>query len=214
MPVSSSAELKLLGRRTSSNVQKVLWLLAELGQSCEQVDLGGPYGGNYSVDYLALNPNGRVPTLVHRDFVLWESNAICRYLSCLHDDGRLYPVEPHKRGICEQWMDWQLGTLQPVMVPLFVGLVRTPEEKRDHRQIAELTEQAAALFQMLDDALASSPYLVCERLTLADIANGIWTHRWFNLALTDLSMPHLRHWYSRLGLHPGYKMHVIDVPIA
>lgn len=214
MPASSSPLPRLLGRRSSSNVQKVLWLLAELGEGCEQVDLGGPFGGNDAPDYLALNPNGRVPTLVHQGFVVWESNAICRYLACLHDDDRLYPVSPRKRALCEQWMDWQLGTLQPVMVPLFIGLVRTPVKQRDQRHLAEMRDQAAAHFRLLDEALSKARYLLGEEPTLADIANGIWTHRWFQLGLETAALPHLRQWYSLLRMRPGYRTHVLDVPLA
>jgi glutathione S-transferase len=214
IPVSSSTLPRIFGRRSSSNVQKVLWLLAELGQACEQIDLGGSFGGNNAPDYLALNPNGRVPTLVDQDFVVWESNAICRYLACLHDDGRLYPQAPRERALCEQWMDWQLSTLQPAMVPLFVALVRTPEQQRDQRRLVALRDEAAGRFKLLEDALSGGAYLLGEGLTLADIANGIWTHRWFQLGLEQTPSPNLRRWYSRLGLRPAYKANVVDIPIA
>lgn len=192
----------------------MLWLLTELGQDYVQVDVGGPFGGNNAPDYLALNPNGRVPTLVHDEFVLWESNAICRYLARHFDDGRLYPTSRSQRALCEQWMDWQLGTLQSSMVPLFIGLVRTPERNRDMHRLAALKEEAASHFQLLDDALSNAPYLLGEQPTLADMGNAIWTHRWFSLGMDSTPMPHLQQWYARLALDPAFKTHVVDVPLA
>jgi len=98
--------LKIWGRTTSSNVQKVLWCCAELGLEYERVDLGGPFGGNQDPEYLALNPNGLVPTVKDGDLVMWESNTICRYLCTTHNGERLYPTAPAIRTHVERWMDW------------------------------------------------------------------------------------------------------------
>ena len=86
--------LKIWGRATSSNVQKVLWCCAELGIEFERIDLGGPFGGNRDPEYLTLNPNGLVPTVKDGDLVMWELNTICRYLAATHDGERLYPRTP------------------------------------------------------------------------------------------------------------------------
>ena len=83
--------LKIIGRKTSSNVQKVLWVCGELNLPFEREDLGGPFGGNDTARYRALNPNGKVPTIVDQDFVLWESNSCTRYLSAKHGADTLYP---------------------------------------------------------------------------------------------------------------------------
>src|SRR5207237_9758255 len=77
-PIGEAGMLKIWGRTTSSNVQKVLWCCAELGLEYERVDLGGPFGGNQDPEYLAMNPNGRVPTINDDGLILWESNTICR----------------------------------------------------------------------------------------------------------------------------------------
>ena len=88
--------LKIWGRATSSNVQKVLWCCAELGIEYERVDLGGPFGGNRDPEYLAMNPNGLVPTVQDGDLILWESNTICRYLATTRHGERLYPAIPRR----------------------------------------------------------------------------------------------------------------------
>src|SRR6266852_5049331 len=95
--IGEVAMLKIWGRTTSSNVQKVLWCCAELGIAYERVDLGGPFGGNRDPEYLAMNPNGRVPTISDDGLILWESNTICRYLAATRHGERLYPSAPAAR---------------------------------------------------------------------------------------------------------------------
>ena len=116
--------LKIWGRTTSSNVQKVLWCCAELGIDYERVDLGGPFGGNRDPEYLTMNPNGRVPTIKDNDLILWESNTICRYLATTRHGERLYPSNPAARANVERWMDWQLATSGPPMAALLGMLIR------------------------------------------------------------------------------------------
>jgi glutathione S-transferase len=117
--------LKIWGRATSSNVQKVLWCCAELDLEFERVDVGGPFGGNRDPEYLAMNPNGLVPTVKDGDLVMWESNTICRYLATVHNGERLYPRDPAARTHVERWMDWQLAVIAPPMGQLLFGLVRS-----------------------------------------------------------------------------------------
>src|SRR4051794_34663975 len=105
--------LKIWGRKTSSNVQKVMWAVGELGLPAERVDIGGPFGGNREPAYLALNPNGLIPTLEDAGFIIWESNAIVRYLASRYGPGRLEPAEHHARALANQWMDWQLSVVAP-----------------------------------------------------------------------------------------------------
>ena len=121
--------LKIHGRKNSSNVQKVLWTCAELGLPFERTDVGGPFGGNREPAYLALNPNGLVPVIEDDGVVLWESNAIIRYLAARYGDGTLLPTDPAARGQAEQWMDWVNTLLGPAIWPLFFGLIRTPPDQ-------------------------------------------------------------------------------------
>ena len=109
--------LKILGRNNSSNVQKVIWACEELGLQYTREDVGGPFGGNNEPEYLAINPNGLVPTIVDENLVLWESNAIVRYLSNKHRPNLLLPEDPAEHATADQWMDWQQTTVGPAMVP-------------------------------------------------------------------------------------------------
>src|SRR5437868_8574364 len=124
--------IKIWGRNTSVNVQKVMWAIGELGLQHERIDVGGSFGKNNEPDYLAKNPNALVPTLEEDDgFVLWESNAIVRYLAAKYGAGKLQPADLHERARANSWMDWQLTVAAPALTPVFWGLIRTPPENRD-----------------------------------------------------------------------------------
>ena len=112
--------LKIWGRTDSSNVQKVLWCCGEIGLEFNRVDWGGKFGGNKDQAYRDMNPNGLVPTIQDGDFVLWESNSIMRYLVEKYGHGRLLPSTPEGRANANRWMDWQLSTFNPIIVPLFL----------------------------------------------------------------------------------------------
>ena len=134
--------IKIWGRNTSSNVQKVMWAISEIGLPHERIDVGGPFGKNREPAYLAMNPNGLVPTLEEEDgFLLWESNSIVRYLAAKHRAGVLEPSDLRARGRAQAWMDWQLSVLGPAITPGFIGLIRTPPEKRNHAVIDEFEEK-------------------------------------------------------------------------
>src|SRR5260370_24937049 len=127
--------IKIWGRNTSVNVQKVMWTVGELGLQHERIDVGGPFGKNNEPAYLAMNPNGLVPTLQADGFLLWESNAIVRYLASKYAAGKLDPSDLRARARASSWMDWQLTVAHPPLTPVFWGLIRTPPEKRDHAAI-------------------------------------------------------------------------------
>ncbi|SMX58667.1 fragment of putative glutathione S-transferase (part 1) [Bradyrhizobium sp. ORS 285] len=153
----TAKQLTIWGRINSVNVQKVLWCLAELDLGYERIDAGMQFGRNNEADYLAMNPNGRIPTLVDGDFVLWESNAIMRYLCLAYGrDTLLYPAQPRHRAAIERWLDWTLSTVQPTERPLFWGLVRTPPEERDMIALQKAADDAATMWRVLDAHLATA----------------------------------------------------------
>lgn len=205
--------LKILGRKNSSNVQKVLWCCDELNIPFKREDYGGDFGKNKDADYLALNPNGRVPTIIDEDLVLWESNTIVRYLANKHDDGTLYPIDPEERARGERWMDWQLSVLRDVTHGMFWGLVRTKPEDRDHDAIAASRQRSADAFAILDRYLAETKYAAGSRFTVCDIPAGIFVHRWFGLDIEREDYPNLLRWYKNLGNRPAYQKHV-RVPLT
>lgn len=200
---------QLLGRANSVNVMKVIWLLEELGLPFERRDMGGAFGGNKEPEYLALNPNAVVPTLVEDDFVLWESNVILRYLAAAHADGhRFWPKDVRARARVDQWMDWQQTTLGDPMRIVFWGYVRTPPEQRNMAAIEQAQARLGQLYGVLDRVLAGSDYLAGAEFTLADIPTGCFVHRWFSFDIERPDLPNLRAWYDRLLARPAYKRHV------
>ncbi len=201
--------LKVLGRDNSSNVQKVLWCLDELGLPFEREDVGGAFGRNRDPEYLALNPNGLVPTLVDEGRVLWESNTILRYLAASYDTGELWEPDPARRAAGEKWMDWQLSMLAPPMTPLFVQLIRTPEAERDATLVTKSMSKAVAAFRTLELALRDAPWLGGSRFTVADIPCGVLTYRWMNLPIERPNLPGVEDWYARLATRHAYQRQVM-----
>ena len=201
--------LKILGRASSINVQKVMWLIAELGLEVERVDIGGPFGGNDQPDYLAKNPMGRVPTLEDGDLVIFESHSIVRYIAEAYGADPWYPADGHRRAVASQWMDWTLAHLHPHMTVIYKGLVRTQPEKRDNDAIENARRQAADMLAILDRRLAGAPYLTGDDPTMGDIALGPYAYRWFNLELERPAADNLRAWYDRLAARPAFRDHVM-----
>ena len=201
--------LRIWGRSTSISVQKVLWCCEELDVPYDRVDVGGPFGGNREPEYLRLNPNGLVPTISDGGFVLWESNAIVRYLSARHGMGTLCPEDLAERADADRWMDWQMGTLWASFRPAFFGLVRTPPEERDQAGIATAIEKTAGNLAIFDAHLAGRDYVTGPSLSMADMPLGVTAHRWFTLDIERPLMPNLEAWYERLCARAPYRATVM-----
>ena len=201
--------LKIWGRSNSINVQKVLWCCAELDIPFHRVDVGGPFGGNRDPRYLRLNPNGLVPTISDDGFVLWEANAIVRYLAAKHGMGMLCPEDLAERADADRWMDWQMETLWANFRPAFIGLVRTPPEERDETRIKVAISKTAENWSILDARLSSRKYITGTSFTMADIPLGATAYRWFNLDIERPPLLDLAAWYERLCKRAPYKVSVI-----
>ncbi len=201
--------LQIWGRANSVNVQKVMWAVAELGLAHRRIDAGRGYGVNDEPWYLALNPNGTVPTIDDGGVVVWESNAIVRYLAARYGAGRLWPEDPAVRAAADMWMDWQQSTLNPPLHPLFWQLVRTPEKERDAAGIGEAEARCARAFAILDRHLEGRPYVAGDGLSMGDIPVGAMAHRWYALPVEHPEHPHLAAWYERLQARPGFREHVM-----
>ncbi|HUH93244.1 MAG TPA: glutathione S-transferase family protein [Casimicrobiaceae bacterium] len=202
--------LKILGRKTSSNVQKVLWCCGEIGLAFERSDVGGPFGGNQTPEYLALNPNGLVPTIDDDGFVLWESNTIVRYLAARHASGSLWPTDIRRRADADRWMDWQQTTLGPPMGVLFRALLRSPADAVEPAELESAKRRAASAFSILDVQLGRSRFVAGPDLTMGDIALGFAPHRWFILPIERPSLPRVERWYRELCERPAYREHVVS----
>ena len=143
------SKLRLWGRATSGNVQKPMWFLAELGLEHERIDVGGDFGGNDTPAFLAMNPNGRVPVLEDGDAIIWESNAIVRYLAARYGGSQFWSDNPALRASADRWMDWAVTTLGPQLIGLFNATVRTPEKDRDPGKINSLTKRSVRALTIL-----------------------------------------------------------------
>jgi len=202
----ADSNLTIWGRANSVNVQKVLWCAAELELGYRRIDAGMAYGRNTESNYLAMNPNGRVPTLVDSDYVLWESNSIMRYFALAYGGGSpIYPTEAKPRAAVDRWLDWSLSTLQPVDRPVFWALVRTPPEQRDMAAIQKDVDAEALVWRIPDAQLAMREFIEGDQFTLADIALGAYARRWFGVeGVSKPRLPNLERWFAQFASRPGF----------
>lgn len=201
--------LKVWGRKNSSNVRKVLWCAEEAGLAYQSLDAGGAFGLVDRADYRAKNPNGLIPMIEDGELVLWESNAIVRYLAARYASGSLYPQSPALRAQGDKWMDWTSSSLVGPFTTLFIGSVRTPPERRDPALIGEALARCGELLAIADRALADSPYLSGEQLAMGDIPLGCFAYAWFEMPIVRPELPHLAAWYARLRSRPAFQRGVM-----
>jgi glutathione S-transferase len=207
--------LKIWGRNTSSNVQKAMFAIGELKLPHERIDIGGAFGKNREPAYLAMNPNGLVPTLEEDDgFLLWESNAIIRYLAAKHGAGSLMPSDLRIRALANKWMDWQLSVLGPAITPVFWGMIRTPPEQRDHKAIADGKVKSTAAVKMLDEQFAKTPYAAGEAFSMGDIPIAIMCYRYRELVTERPAFPHFERWYAAIAARQAFRDNVSAVPLT
>lgn len=200
--------LKIWGRKNSSNVRKPLWAAEELNLAYEAIDAGGAFGVVDTPQYRAMNPNGRVPVIEDDGFVLWESNAIVRYLAAQYAPA-LYPQAPAERALGDRWMDWTTSTFAGVFRDLFWGVLRTPEPERDPARIAAALAHSGDLLARADAALAQQPYLSGAQFAMGDIPLGSFIYAWFEMPIERPELPHLQAWYQRLRARPAYQRGVM-----
>lgn len=196
--------ITLWGRLTSANVQKAAWALEEAGVAYNRIDVGGKHGGLDTPEYLALNPNGRIPTLQDGDLTLWESHAIVRYVAARYAAGTLWPEDAAKRSLADQWTDWTATTFQPAWMGLFGRLVRTPPSRRDARAIKTAHAAASSAFGIMERQLERTAYLAGDTLTYADIVAGVSLYRWFSMDIERPEMPGVQAWHARLLERPAF----------
>jgi len=201
--------MKLYARRTSSNCQKVLWFLGELELKYEFVATGGDAGGLDTIEYLALNPNGRVPTLLDGDFSVWESHTILRYLAAVHAPERFWSENPADRARVERWMDWSQDGFDTAFMAVFWAHWRTPESDRDSRMVRLQLDRCRNYMPVLDHALTMSTFVAGNELSLADIPIGALMYRYANLDVTDDLLPNVARWYDALTQREAFQKHVM-----
>jgi glutathione S-transferase len=206
--------LKVWGRNSSSNVQKVMWAITEIGVPVERIDIGGPFGKNRDKPYLAMNPNGLVPTIEEEDgFTLWESNSIVRYLAAKHKSS-LEPADLRMRAEAQKWMDWQLTVMAPAIGPLFMGMVRTPPAERNMRAIDDSKAKTGEATRILDAQLAKTRFVAGDAFSYGDIPVGIMVWRYRELAPERPKFENVDRWYAAIAARPGFKQHVAAIPLT
>jgi glutathione S-transferase len=205
--------LVVWGRNNSVNVQKVLWCCAEMGVEYKRIDAGAAFGVVNTPDYRNLNPNGLVPTIDDDGFVLWESNAIVRYLAAKHAPGNLWPDDLRTRASADRWMDWQQTTFWPTIRPLFMGLIRTAPDKRDPRVLEESRLKTAEVLRILDRHLTSRAYVAGDALTIGDIPLGCAIWRWMGMPIERPELRNVQRWFDSLALRPAYKT-IVMLPLS
>lgn len=206
--------LKVWGRKNSSNVQKVMWAIGETGTAHQHTEIGGAFGGNREPSFLALNPNGLVPAIQDGGLVMWESNAIVRYIAGRYGAGRLAPSDPAMKARADQWMDWQQTAVNAPMVTTFWGLVRTPPEKRDNAAIEAAKTRYTEAMTLLDGHLAKMPFVAGETFCMGDIPLCVMAHRYFFLFPENPPLRNLRRWYDTLAGRQAFKDHIAAVPMT
>ncbi len=199
------------GRTTSSNVQMVMWALAELGLSCERHDVGGAFGGNSTPEFLAMNPNGLVPVFRDGDGpILWESAVIVRYLGASYGNEQFWPAAPGKRAAPDKWAEW----IKTTFGPAFLGGVFGPSifikpQDRNAEAIAAAATRLKGIAPLLDARLADTTYIGGDDVCFADIMTGTLLYRYFTLEFERAETPNLRAYYDRLCARPAYARHVM-----
>ncbi len=202
--------ITVYGRATSSNVQAVMWGLAELDLPCERLDYGHSFGGTDTPEYRAMNPNSLVPVIRDGDLVMWESCAILRYLGSRYGRFPFWPEDPVARAPVDMWAEWGKTTLaRDFTVPIFWALVRTPPSRQDAAAIARAIEVHDRNLGILEAQLGDNPWVMGTDFTLADIVVGHVLYRHFTIDIDRPDRPVLAAYYARLTERPAYATHVM-----
>ena len=202
--------LKVHGRTTSSNVQAVMWAISEIGVDHVRLDVGGAFGGNRTAEFLAKNPMGRVPVIEDNGLTLFESQAILRYLGARDEARWLWPDDPAKRAVADQWMEWSKVNVAPVVIyKVFWQMVRTSAADRDHARIAEGEAELKELMGIAEAQIARHGWIAGPEMTLADISFGTLLYRYFTVPFERADLPAVAEYYARLTTRPAYAEHVM-----
>ena len=198
--------MKLLGRTTSFNVQKILWFLDELGMNYEHIELGGRFGGLGEAEFIKLNPHQKVPVLLDEDKSIWESHTILRYLAASYGNEYWYPICPYERSLSDRWLDWSQTIFQPAFMGTFWGYYRKSENKRDMKAIKNDLDICKKCLTVISQQLNRFEYLAGENMSLADIVVGSVLYRLTTQGL-DVELPNLVNgWYQKLSKRPGLSL--------
>ncbi|MFM2483303.1 glutathione S-transferase family protein [Celerinatantimonas sp. YJH-8] len=202
--------MKLYGRATSLNVQKILWFIEELGLDYEHIELGGKFKGLDTAEFHQLNPMGKVPVLVDAGHAVWESHTILRYLAATYAaKSHWYSQDAYERSIYERWMDWAHLEFQSAFIGIFQNYYRVPPSQREVTRVQRELDQCRHCLNALEEALTDSDYIAGSVITLADLCCGIIIYRLISQGLTIELPLNVANWYVQLQQRPGYQKWVM-----
>jgi glutathione S-transferase len=203
--------LTVWGRKTSSNVQALMWCIGELGLPFRRHDVGHKYGGNDTPEFLAMNPNGTVPVL--KDGVgqpLWETGAVLRYLSNRYGADSFWPADVRRRAQIDKWAEWsKINVALNFTAPIFWRVVRTASKDRDETAISKAISSFCKKLDIAEAQLSDCAFLAGDEFTLADIQFGHVLYRYFDISITRPEHPALRRYYDELTARPAFREHVM-----
>jgi glutathione S-transferase len=205
--------IEVWGRRSSSNVQKVIWALDELGLDFKRHTVGGGFGGTRDPAYLEMNPNALVPVLRDGDITMFESNAIVRYLAARYGEGGLRPKALKALAAAEQWMEWQQLNVVPHISAIFWNLVRVKPQDRNTKAVADAEAKLMTVLAIADKRLATSTWFAGEAFSFGDIALGVLYWRYTQLDCGRPDTPSIKRWFEALQQRPAYRKWVM-VPVG
>ena len=202
--------LEVWGRKNANQVIQVLWTFSELSIEYKRYSIGTESEDLETEEYKSINPNSKIPAIRDNGFVLWESHAVIRYLSKQYGFGSLYPANPQKAAISDQWMTWSTDSFMSTFFPVFWQLVRTEERDRDYTKIAEMAKQSSDILKVLDDHLVNHYFVAGDDFTFGDIPLGVLIHKYFVLDIQRPSLPGVEAWYQRLSVRAAFKEHAMQ----
>ena len=215
------SSVKVWGRPTSTNTQRVLWTLVEAEVPYELILASAttgangyvwqgktPYGIVDTQAYLSMNPNGTIPTIEDGGFILWESNAIVAYLARRYAPDRLYGDSETTFARALQWMIWTNYSLDPALHALIMHLQRLPANQRSAETVESSRREVIRKLELMETQLGGSRYFAGDRFTIGDIALGISAQRFFHFALARPPLTRMQSWLARLGERKGFCTHV------
>ena len=203
--------LNIWGRSDSSNVQALMWCVAELDLPYTRTDAGHRFGLTNSPEFLAMNPNGTVPVLQDgTNPPLWETGAILRYLAGRYAPDSFWPADPTSRADTDRWAEWaKINVALAFTAPVFWRVVRTPLARRDPAAIAAAVTTLETKLRIAEGRLSHHPYLAGESFTLADIQFGHILYRYYDIDIPRTDLPALRRYHDRLTERRAYHTHVM-----
>lgn len=203
--------LTIWGRRTSSNVQALMWCIGELGLAYERHDVGHRYGGNDTAEFLAMNPNGTVPVL--QDGIgepIWETGAILRYLAARYGSPDFWPADPALRAPVDQWAEWaKINVTLSFTGPVFWRVVRTAPSQRDPLAISAAMTKLNGILTIAEAQLGRHAFLAGAAMTLADIQFGHVLYRYFDIDIARPEWPEIERYYQSLTQRAAFREHVM-----